>query len=202
MGGLSALAKNRGAFNTRFSATIALALFVFSSSALAGPSPEDIDYSPIRPLRVMTKVSNNIRFDIIIPEAPYELVAGGVEASYYSDEILIVRQIDSGKILYSRQLKSASVKFIGADKLAENYVVMREWSGGASCCLLITAFQTSPEFKIILEHNNDFFDMTEIVAGPEKLELFRSDENTPYPASHSALRYVPSYFDLSQGKWE
>ena len=29
---------------------------------------EDIDFSVVRPLRVMTNISNNIRFDIIAPE--------------------------------------------------------------------------------------------------------------------------------------
>jgi hypothetical protein len=152
---------------------------------------------------MVTKVSNNIRFDIITPKDAIARVAGGEEASWYSDELVIVRQLDNGKILYSRELKSANVEFSGAGLLSDDFVVLEEWSGGGSCCLLITAFQTLPKFKVILEqHNNDFFDRTEIVAGPEKLELHRSDEDAPYPASHSQLQYSPAFFDLRRGKWE
>ena len=184
------------------SAVISLILFAISITAIAGPSAEDIDYSVARPLRVMTKVSNNIRFDIITPEAPHLNVDGGENASWYSDELLIVRQLDNGKILYSRELKSEKVEFIGTGRLSDDFVVIKEWSGGGSCCYLITAFQTLPTFKILLEHNNDFFDRTEIIAGREKLELHRLTEHATYPSSHSELPYTPSIFDLRRGKWE
>jgi hypothetical protein len=151
----------------------------------------------------MTKASNNIRFDIIAPETPHMDVAGGENASWYSDELLIVRKIDNGKILYSRELKSENVEFLGTGRLSDDFVVIKEWSGGISCCLLISAFQTLPRFKILLEqHNNDFFDGTEIIAGPAKLELHRMDEDAPYPASHSELQYSPAFFDLRRGNWE
>jgi len=49
-------------------------------------------------------------------------------------------------------LKSEKVEFVGTGRLSENFVVIKEWSGGGSCCYLITAFQTLPTFKILLEH--------------------------------------------------
>ena len=88
-----------------FSAVISLILFTFSNTAIAGPSAEDMDYSIVRPLRVMTKASNNIRFDINAPETPHMDVAGGENASWYSDELLIVRKIDNGKILIFARAK-------------------------------------------------------------------------------------------------
>ena len=140
------------------SAVMSLFLFAISSTAIAGPSAEDMNYSIVRPLRVITKASNNIRFDIIAPETPHMDVAGGENASWYSDELLIVRQLDNGKVLYSRELKSENVEFLGTGRLFDDFVVIQEWSGGSSCCLLISAFQTLPKFKILLEqHDNDFF---------------------------------------------
>ena len=87
------------------SAVMSLFLFAISSTAIAGPSAEDMNYSIVRPLRVITNASNNIRFDIIVPETPHMDVAGGGNASWYSDELLIVRQLDNGKILIFARAK-------------------------------------------------------------------------------------------------
>ena len=87
------------------SAVISLILFAISSTAIAGPSAEDMDYNVVRPLKMVTKVSNNIRFDIITPKDAIARVAGGEEASWYSDELVIVRQLDNGKILIFARAK-------------------------------------------------------------------------------------------------
>jgi len=57
--------------------------------------------------------------------------------------------------------------------------------------------------KKLLEHNNDFFDATEIVIGPHQLELHRYKEHLQ-PSGiqpHVNLRYNPSVYDLKQNSW-
>ena len=145
----------------------------------AEPSAKYIDYSVVRPLVVTTKISNSLRFDVItsqsfpftdLPQKRY------YEAGWYSDELLIVRVIKTGELLHAQPLKSSSIMFLegsNTKKLSDDYVVLREHSGGASCCLIIHAFQTKPEFKKILEHNNEYFDMGEVIHGEHTLELHK-----------------------------
>lgn len=90
-----------------------------------------------------------------------------------------------------------------SDVLSKDYLIFKEWTGGGSCCLVFHVFQTKPTFKKLLEHNNDFFDATEIVIGPHQLELHRYKEHLQ-PSSiqpHVNLRYNPSIYDLKQNRW-
>ena len=168
-------------------ASISTALILICSSAMAGPSAEDMDYSVSRPLSVETTVRGDYRFDLIRPTKPHSNVPNGENSSWYSDELLVVREIASTEIVFSRSLKSENVEFQD-NGLLDEYLVFTEWSGGASCCLLVSAFAVTPEFKVLLDrHNNDFFDRTQVIQSPTTLELHRDREGASYPLSHSKL---------------
>jgi len=178
-----------------------LAMSIAPQTASAGPSSEDMDYSVTRPLKVVTKVSNGIRFDVITPLA-HTNVEGGQDSFWYTDELIVIRDLKTGKVLHAEHPASGNVTFVKSKKLSSDYVVIREWSGGASCCLIIHAYQTRPEFKKVLEHNNDFFDRTELVVGETTLELHKEPAINFGPSSHSQLKYNPAKFDLKTGKWD
>ena len=183
-------------------ASISTALILICSSAIAGPSAEDMDYSVSRPLSVETTVRGGYRFDIIRPAKPHFNVPDGENSSWYSDELLVVRDIASTDVVFSRSLKSENVEFL-KDGLSDDYLVLKEWSGGASCCLLITGFRVKPDFKLLLDrHNNDFFDRTQVISSVTELELHRDREGDLYPSSHSKLKYRPSVFDLKTASWK
>ena len=190
-------------------------LFCLSLSALslilpfhvfAGPSAEYLDYSVVRPLVVTTKISNGLRFDVITPqslpfkESPQKRY---YEAGWYGDELLIVKEVKTGELLHAQPLKSSSIMFLEGShskKLSGDYVVLREHSGGASCCLIIHAFQTRPKFKKILEHNNEYFDMNEVIHGEHTLELHKE----PFFSVGSSAQpeYSAGIFNLKENDWE
>ena len=179
--------------------SISAVFILICSSAIAGPSPEDMDYSVSRPLSVETTVRGGYRFDIIRPVSPHFDVPNGEVASWYRDELLVVRNIASTEVVFSRSLKSEIVKF-EMNGLSEDYLVFTEWSGGMSCCLLISAFEVTPEFKVILDrHNNDYFDGTKLVIGPAKLELHRDPFIQIGKGSHP--EYNPKIYNLQNKKW-
>lgn len=164
----------------------------------AGPSYEDMEYNISRPLTVKTTVKGDYRFDIILPAKPNFDVPDGQNSSWYGDEMLVVRKVDTSEIIYSRSLMSENVRIV-TDGLAEEFIIMREWSGGMSCCLWITSFRTAPKFEVILRHNNDHFDSTQIVAGPGLLELHRNPTMQMGGSAHP--EYRPRLFDLGLGSW-
>ena len=143
----------------------------------AEPVAEYLDYSVVRPLSVTTKISNGLRFDVITPQSlPFKDVPQNryYEAGWYRDELLVVRVVKTGELLHAQALKSNSIMFLegsNSKKLSDDYVVLREHSGGASCCLIIHAFQTKPKFKKVLEHDNKYFDMTEVINGTHTLPV-------------------------------
>ena len=85
-------------------------------------------------------------------------------------------------------------------KLSNDYVVIREHTGGASCCFIVHAFQTKPTFKKLLEHNNDFFDMTEVIHGEHTLELHKEPLFSVGSSAHP--KYNPGIFNLKNNDWE
>ena len=179
---------------------------VLPSRIFAEQATKYLDYSVVRPLVVTTRISNGLRFDVITPQSfPFEDLPKDryYEASWYDDELLVVRAVKTGELIHAQPLKSSSVMFLeGSDsrKLSDDYVVLREHSGGASCCLIIHAFQTKPKFEKVLEHNNEYFDMTEVVHGEHTLELhkepFFSGGSSAYP------EYNASIFNLKENDWE
>ena len=190
-------------------------LFCLSLSALslilpfhvfAGPSAEYLDYSVVRPLVVTTKISNGLRFDVITPQSfPFKDLPQNryYEAGWYADELLVIRVINTGELVHVQTLKSSSIKFLrgsGSKKLSDDYVVLREHSGGVSCCLIIHAFQTKPKFKKVLEHNNEYFDMTEVIHGEHTLELHKEPFFSGGSSAHPD--YNASIFDLKENDWE
>jgi hypothetical protein len=181
-------------------AAVAIALIVFATPTWAGPSPEDMNYSIDRPLKIITKVSNGTRFDLILPTEPF--LKNHNMASWYQDQLLVIRDVKSGQVQHTQTLKSDNVTFVSDKQLSSDFVVISEWSGGASCCLIVHVYQTKPSFEKLLEHNNDFFDSTDLVAGPNKLELYKKPWRFKYPASHAQLKYTPRIFDLRLGLWQ
>ena len=126
------------------------------SHVFSEPSAEYLDYNVVRTLLVTTKISNGLRFDVITPQTlPFEDLPQkrNYEAAWYSDELLIVRVVKTGELLHAQPLKSSAIKFLKgtkSNKLSNDYVVIREHTGGASCCFIVHAFQTKPKFKKLL----------------------------------------------------
>ena len=178
---------------------VILFLFLMSAShAAAGPSPEDMDYSISRTERMDTEVRNGYRFDFIRPIKPNFDIPGGQNASWYGDELIVVRKIGSGEVVYARSLKSDNVEIL-SDGLSDDYLVMREYSGG-SCCFWISAFRTKPSFELILMHNNDYFDMSNVINGEHTIELHRDPFIQIGGGAHP--EYNPKLFDLKTGRWK
>jgi hypothetical protein len=170
--------------------------------ASAGPSPEDMDYSVNRPLTVATTVKGQYRFDVIGPAKPELNVPNGENSSWYSDEILIVRKIATNEVMLSRGLKSVQVNFM-SDGLSDEFMVMTEWSGGASCCLLVSAFRLTDEFEIVLDrHNNKQFDEVFIIAGKNKIKIYKETMEKIDNKPKSKQNYSPRIFNLNSGEWD
>ena len=113
--------------------------------------------------------------------------------------------VKTDEFLNAQPLRSSSVRFLNkskSNKLSDDFVVMREHTGGTSCCFIIHAFQTTPKFKKILTHNNDFFDMTEVIQGEHILELHKEPFFLIGPFSHAGLKYNPSIYNLKKNDWE
>ena len=179
--------------------------------AMGGPSLKDseMEYEFQRPLKVVSKMSNEFRFDIVTPKAS-ETILGkdsfASNSSWYGDEYLIVWPPfnEAGdwpsEPVYIKRLRTSSTEFVKNGPLSEDYVVIRESSGGASCCFIIHAFQTKPEFKKLIEHNNDFFDRSTIPAVEHEIELHKNPLS--YPSSHALLKYNPRLFNLKTLEWK
>ncbi len=174
--------------------------------AFAGPLAEHLDFSIVRPLVVTTKISNGLRFDVITSQSfPFKDLPKNryYEAGWYGDELLVVRLVNSGELLHTQPLKSSSIVFLegsNSKKLSDDYVVIREHSGDISCCLIIHVFQTKPKFRKLLEHNNEHFDMTEVIHGEHTLELHKKSIFSGGSLAHSG--YNANIFNLKENDWE
>jgi hypothetical protein len=145
---------------------------IIVKSALAEPSPH-----------IVSKVRNSISFNIDT-----------------NIQLLKVSDLKTGKVIHAAALKSDGVKFIENTMLSEDYIVIREWTGGASCCFIVHAFQTKPTFKKLLEHNNEYFDSSELIVGKTKLGLHKEPFISIGGGAHP--KYNPAIFDLKTGDWE
>ena len=143
------------------SLTVLMMGLIITTDTKAGPSLEVMDYSIKRDATISTFVRGPYRFDVILPSNPNFDIHGGMNSSWYGDETLIVREIITGEIVYSRSLSSEHIRFIEYG-LSENYAVMTEWSGGMSCCLMVYAFKVNEGFQLILKYNNLKFDATDL----------------------------------------
>jgi len=181
------------------------------SQSWAGPSLKDLEmeYEFQRPLKVDSKMSNEFRFDIVTPKDVESILGNDIFASNssgYGDQYLIVwppineAEDWPSEPVYIKRLKSWSAEFLENGPLSEDYIIIREWSGGTSCCFIIHAFQTKPEFKKLIEHNNDFFDRSTIPAGEHEIELHENPLS--YPSSHALLKYNPRLFNLKTMEWK
>ena len=190
--------------------TLTASLFVSALmlpfQTFADSSVKYLDYSVVRPLEITTKISNGLRFDLITSQTtPFKDLPQNryYQAGWYGDELLVVRMVKTGELLHAQPLKSSSIMFMegsNSKKLSDDYVVLREHSGGASCCLIIHAFQTAPNFKKVLEHNNKYFDMTEVIHGGHMLELHKE----PFFSGGSSAppEYNAAIFNLKENGWE
>jgi hypothetical protein len=94
-------------------------------------------------------------------------------------------------------------QYIRDPKLSDDIVVFKHWTGGASCCYVITAYQTKPTFKQILKHENDHFKADSFIVGKDTIELYDGkvrDYGDNYRV-HANLVYKPILFDLRNERW-
>ena len=153
-------------------------------------------------------MSNHYRFDILKPVDFYvkkpDGQTSGIEAGNYQDQTLLVRSFkgnDNGTIIYSEPLGSPVADFDKTKLLHPDYVLMKSWTGGNSCCIGIGVFKTKPNFEVLLHHNNNFFDKTRIVVAPHQVELHKPPPDYVWPC-HACTKYSPRVFDLKKKAWQ
>ena len=106
-------------------------------------------------------------------------------------------------LLETVKFGSTYYKFLDDDNLSEDIVVLKSHVGGASCCYIIHAFQTKPELRRLLEHDNDFFSSDIRLVSKDLIELYdgRSPEYSHPSKARASLVYNPIYFDLRNDRW-
>jgi len=106
-------------------------------------------------------------------------------------------------LLETSKFGSTHYEFLEGDNLSNDIVVIISHEGGASCCYVIHAFQTKPELRRLLEHNNDFFSSDIRLVSKDLIELYdgRSPEYSHPSNARSSLVYKPVYFDLRHDRW-
>ena len=177
-----------------------VSLVLISITAYAGPIESECQ----RPENnVKTKIINGLRFDLFGRKAG--ILMDSQKCNWDDGNFLKVTVVKTDELLHAQPLRSSSVRFLNkskSNKLSDDFVVMREHTGGASCCFIIHAFQTKPKFKKILTHNNDFFDMTEVIQGEHILELHKEPFFLIGPFSHAGLKYNATIYNLKKNDWE
>lgn len=109
----------------------------------AGPSYQDanMEYDFPRPLKVISKVSNGFRFEIVTPKEPEKIIGKdnfGSNSSWYGDEYLIVwppigdAEDWPNEPVYIKRLRSSDISFVENGPLSKDYIIIREWSSEAS----------------------------------------------------------------------
>ena len=166
----------------------------------------EFDYSHPRYLEVVTKVSNGIRFDIytrshdVYDFHPNKDVEGDHYFRDYEDMILVVRRVGEREVLYANAFGylggATSAKFIESDDLSEQFVIVQEWTGGASCCYVHHVFTTAPEFKMLLERDTDSHVAEKPITGPDLFEIHSNEKPTYTSNSHVGYQYNPEVIDL------
>jgi hypothetical protein len=153
-------------------------------------------------LKVVSKISNGIRFDVITPVDSANILEHGEETSWYSDELFIVRSLDTLEILHARATDSDDwIEFVESDLLSDDYVIVKEWSGGFSCCEIVHAYQTKPVFKeILIGYENGLFNVK--VVSKNQIELHVYNEDGPNSDQYPKFWvYNPQVLDLRTGEW-
>jgi hypothetical protein len=126
-----------------------------------------------------------------------------IDSDLPADTLLEIFHGDAERPVERLVIDSWYVDVIKDDLLSKDLVLLREWSGGASCCWIIHAFQTKPGFKRLLTHNNDHFKPEEFIVGKDTLELYDpdSDKYSDPRRSHASLVYEPIHFDMRNERW-
>jgi hypothetical protein len=126
-----------------------------------------------------------------------------IDSDLPADTILEVFKGDEERPVERVVIDSWYVDVVEDDLLSEEFVVLREWNGGASCCWFVQAFRTKPAFKRLLNHENDHFKPEELVVGKDTLELYDPDSEvySGTRKSHANLVYEPIHFNLRNEKW-
>ena len=126
-----------------------------------------------------------------------------IDSDLPADTILEVFKGDEERPVERVVIDSWYVDVIEDDLLSDEFVVLREWNGGASCCWFVQAFRTKPAFKRLLNHENDHFKPEELVVGKDTLELYDPDSEvySGTRKSHANLVYEPIHFNLRNEKW-
>jgi hypothetical protein len=185
-----------------FVATLSLCLIPFQSgNAFAGPNTGDLNHTYPRPLKVESKISYGVRFDVITPKEPQTGLKYGEDSSWYSDELFIARSLETKEVLHAHASGDGDwTEFVESDLLSDDYVLVKEYSGGFTCCWIIYAFKTSPFKEILIGYSNYNFDVKIVSKNQIELHVFNdANPNTAY--SPRFWKYNPQVFDLRTGKW-
>ena len=150
---------------------------------------------PQNPPEVTVHHSNNYRF--VFTKRYY------IDSDLPADTILEIFKEDDDLPVERKIINSWKVDVIEDRDLSGDFVVIREWNGGASCCWVVHAFQTKPSLKRLLKHENDHFKPDKFVVRKDTLELYDpdSDKYSDPSRSHTSLVYEPIHFDLRNEKW-
>jgi hypothetical protein len=126
-----------------------------------------------------------------------------IDSDLPADTILEISKGDAERPVERLVIDSWYVDVIEDVTLSKDFFVLRQWSGGASCCWVVQAFRTKPSFKLVLNHENDHFKPDKFVVGKDTLELYNpdSDKYSDPRRSHASLVYEPIHLDLRSEKW-
>ena len=126
-----------------------------------------------------------------------------IDSDLPADTILEIFKGDAERAVERVVIDSWKVDVIDDDLLSKDFVVLREWNGGGSCCWFVQAFRTKPGFKRLLNHENDHFKPEKFVVGKDTLELYDPDSEVydDTGRSHASLVYEPIHFDLRSERW-
>jgi len=158
----------------------------------------DFDYSRPRYLEIRTKISNGIRFDLITRSREIDQLSD--HPSSYQDDMLVIREDGFGKFLHAAPIGFTTgpvhAEFIAGPDLSEQFVIIREWTGGASCCYVHYVYTTEPELRRILRRETDFHASENPIVGKDKFEIHSNKNPTFTSKSHAGYQYNPEVIDL------
>jgi TPR repeat protein len=170
-------------------------LDVAQNSPTKQSSKKDQEELPQNEPEVLVHYSNGYRF--VFTKRYY------IDSDLPADTILEIFKEGDDLPVERKIINSWKVDVIEDKDLSRDFVVLREWNGGASCCWVIHAFQTKPSLKRLLKHENDHFKPEEFVVGKDTLELYDPDSEvySGNSRSHANLVYEPIHYDLRNERW-
>jgi TPR repeat protein len=155
--------------------------------------PNDQQEQPQNPPEVSTFHSNGFKF--VFTKRYY------IDSDRPADTILVIYNTNSQRPVERLVFGSWTVDVMEDENLSKDYMVLREWNGGAFCCWIVHAFRTEPSFKRLLRHNNQSYKPEDIFISKDKLELHDNDSAVKFDKAYGGLVYTPREFDLRTEAW-